>query len=113
MKQENLKLRVELHRRKAKEVEFEKKINNLKDQLRQVEEDNKVLREFNNIFGQENERLSAELKRYQQHQISRSSQVLTERPSKRIKAKTSPERSPEERNASEARVRIVLQKNSI
>jgi gamma-glutamyl:cysteine ligase YbdK (ATP-grasp superfamily) len=69
MKQENLKLRVELHRRKAKEVEFEKKINNLKDQLRQVEEDNKVLREFNNIFGQENKRLSAKLKRYQQHQI--------------------------------------------
>lgn len=53
------------------------------------------------------ERYQNELERYQN--VSKSQQ----RPSKRVRAKSqqSPERSPDEKNAVKARVRIILQEN--
>ena len=106
LKKENSQLRIELHQRRVKEEQLKRKIENLNGQLRQVEEDNKLLRGFNASFGKENKLLSVELERYK-------NALHQQRPSKRIKAKSqspSPERSPDENNASEARVRIIYKK---
>jgi hypothetical protein len=92
---------------------MKRKIEDLEGHIRQVEEDNSLLRELNEIFGiesdkvhKENEVLQEELDRYRQFRIPRSLTGSTGRPKKMLKLR---EKSPDENNEIGARVRIVLQ----
>ncbi len=113
MKTENVQLRDQLYEERLRVVELKWKIDDLKGNIRQVEEENTLLREYNGIFGVENDKLyeenkalQGELERNRQIRISRSitNPSPTERSKKRLKSK---ERSPDEANDLAARVRIV------
>ncbi len=102
-----------MRQRKVKEDKLEERIETLESQLRKVEEENDLLRTLNKTFGNESDKLNnenkllnAELNRYRQFRLPN----LAERPSKRTKAmiQSSPEKSPDEDNTYDARVRIVL-----
>lgn len=102
-----------MRQRKIKEVKMEKRIETLESQLQKVEEENVLLRTLNETFGNESEKLhnenrllNAELDRYRQFRLPHPA----ERPSKRTKAmiQSSPEKSPDEDNTYDARVRIIL-----
>lgn len=110
------KLRNENDRLQTELVNMKRKIEDLEGNIRQVEEDNSLLRELNDIFGvesdklnEENKDLRKELERYRQFRIPQSltNPTQTDRPNKRLKK--SKEKSPEEPNEIAARVRIVLQ----
>lgn len=60
MKKERDRLRANLHHKQTQEVELKQQISDLEARLRQVEEDNIVLRNFNAIFGDDNDKLVAE-----------------------------------------------------
>ena len=76
---------------------MKRRIEYLEDQLWQVEKDNDVLRNFNEIFGdesdrliKENETLKAEVERYRQFRIPpilNPTRDSIERPNKRNKSK--------------------------
>jgi hypothetical protein len=92
---------------------MKRKIEDLEEHIRQVEDDNSLLRDLNEVFGKEsdnahkeNEILQEELNRYRQFCIPRSLTGSTERPKKMLKLK---EKSPDEKNKIGARVRIILQ----
>jgi hypothetical protein len=100
-------------------VELKRKIDDLEDHIRQVEDENSLLREYNGIFGvetdklyEENKVLQNELERYRQIRIPRSTinPSPTERSKKRSKTK---ENSPDEDNEAAARVRIVSLQSSL
>ena len=110
---ENGQLRDELYRERLMVAELKRKIDNLEGSLRQVEEENTLLRKYNGIFGvetdklyEENKALQGELERYRQIHIPQSitNPSPTERSKKRLKSK---ERSPDEANDIAARIRIV------
>lgn len=86
----------------------------LENRIRHVEEENSLIRNFNEIYGKENDTLHAELERSRNCRIPRSATqqgLLNERPSKKLKAK---ENSPDEDNAMSARVRTRnLQSNYV
>ena len=113
MKTENVQLRDQLYKERLRVVELKQKIDNLEGNIRQVEEENTLLREYNGIFGVENDKLyeenkalQGELEQYQQIRISQSitNPSPTERSKKRLKSK---ERSPDKANDLAARIRIV------
>jgi len=92
---------------------LEERIETLESQLRKVEEENDLLRTLNKTFGNESDKLNnenkllnAELDWYRQFRLPHPA----ERPSKRTKAmiQSSPEKSPDEDNTYDAKVRIVL-----
>jgi hypothetical protein len=113
LKTENVQLRDQLYEERLRVVELKRKIDDLEGNIRQVEEENTLLREYNGIFGVENDKLyeenkalQGELERNRQIRIPRSitNPSPTERSKKRLKSK---ERSPDEANDLAARVRIV------
>ena len=95
-------------------------MKDLEGQVQQLEDDNNVLRNFNEHFGVENDKLiaendqlKAELARYQQLRIPRS--ILQQGQYSVAPGPTSAQRlimdkpaSPNEANAAEARVRIFF-----
>src|SRR3954471_13876418 len=92
---------------------MKRKIEDLEEHIRQVEDDNSLLRDLNEVFGiesdnahKENEVLQKELNRYQQFCIPQSLTSSIERPKKMLKLK---EKSPDEKNEIGAKIRIVLQ----
>ena len=104
---------------------MKRKIDNLQDRVRRVEEENSLLRQFNEIFGdesnqlcEENKTLQEELQRLKQLRtpqktINSLQQYSPKRPNKRLKLR---EKSPDEVAASAARVRILqdyLQPNCV
>lgn len=105
-----------MRQEKFKVVEMKRKIDDLQGHIHQVEEENSLLRDVNENFGTESDKLHEEIKilqeklnRYCQFRIPRTlNPSQTERPSKRLKSR---EESPNENNAEAARVRFVLQGN--
>ena len=94
-------------------VELKRKVDNLKGRVRQMEDENSMLRDYNGIFGsetdklyEENKSLQDELDRYRQIRVPRSiiNSSPTGRSKKRLKTK---EKSPDEDNEVAARVRNV------
>ncbi|GET00154.1 hypothetical protein GLOIN_2v1786037 [Rhizophagus clarus] len=91
---------------------MKRKIDNLQDRVRRVEEENSLLRQFNEIFGdesnqlcEENKTLQEELQRLKQlctprKTINSPQQYSPKRPNKRLKLR---EKSPDEVAASAAR----------
>lgn len=104
---------------------MKRKIDNLEDHVRRIEEENSMLRDFNEIFSnesnelcEENKALREELQQSKQLHIPRKiinppQQYSPKRPNKRLKSR---EESPDEVAATDARVRILqdyLQPNCV
>jgi len=95
---------------------MKRKIDNLEDHVRRIEEENSMLREFNEIFSnesnelcEENKALREELQQSKQLHIPRKiinppQPYSPKRPNKRLKSR---EESPDEVAAADARVRIL------
>jgi chromosome segregation ATPase len=109
LKREKEQLRLAFNQKRIKEAELKKRISSLEDRIRIVEGDNSTLQEYNRIFANENDRLTSELEELKK-QLKE-----TVRPVKRIAIEghrsVPRERSPDESDASKARVRIFLMVN--
>jgi hypothetical protein len=94
-------------------TELKQKIDELEGHIQKVEDENLILREYNEIFGdetdklhEENEALKGELNRYRQIRIPRS--IINPSPAGQSRKKMkSKEKSPDEANEVAARVRNV------
>ena len=112
LKREKKQLQVAFQEKRVMEAELKKKINALEGRIKIVETDNITLQEFNQTFAEENDRLINENKTLKQ-QLARYKKpepnVFVTRPAKRVaihEHRSVPERSPDELNAVEVRVRI-------
>ncbi|CAB4423968.1 unnamed protein product [Rhizophagus irregularis] len=115
LKKETLRLQNELKQEKAKVAGMKRKIDNLEDHVRRIEEENSMLRDFNDIFSnesnelcEENKALREELQQSKQLHIPRKiinppQQYSPKRPNKRLKSR---EESPDEVAAVDARAEM-------
>jgi chromosome segregation ATPase len=108
---------VELRQQRQKEADLKRKIDELENQLHSAEEENALLRNFNTLFGDENEKLfkenemlKTEVSKYEKYRIPKGLQQDT-RPKRRVISRkrskfcpSSPEESPDEEDAIKARV---------
>ena len=65
-----------MNQEKVKVSEMKRKIDNLQDRVRRVEEENSLLRQFNEIFGDESNQLCEENKTLQE-ELQRLKQLRT------------------------------------
>ncbi|UZO01349.1 uncharacterized protein OCT59_012450 [Rhizophagus irregularis] len=115
LKKETLRLQNELKQEKSKVAGMKRKIDNLEDHVRRIEEENSMLRDFNEIFSnesnelcEENKALQEELQQSKQLHIPRKiinppQQYSPKRPNKRLKSR---EESPDEVAATDARAEM-------
>ncbi|CAB5096418.1 unnamed protein product [Rhizophagus irregularis] len=115
LKKETLRLQNELKQEKSKVAGMKRKIDNLEDHVRRIEEENSMLRDFNEIFSnesnelcEENKALREELQQSKQLHIPRKiinppQQYSPKRPNKRLKSR---EESPDEVAATDARAEM-------
>ncbi|UZO26266.1 uncharacterized protein OCT59_018504 [Rhizophagus irregularis] len=115
LKKETLRLQNELKQEKSKVARMKRKIDNLEDHVRRIEEENSMLRDFNEIFSnesnelcEENKALREELQQSKQLHIPRKiinppQQYSPKRPNKRLKSR---EESPDEVAATDARAEM-------
>jgi hypothetical protein len=125
LKKEKVQLMTELHQHKKTAAEQKRKIESLEVIIRSTEEENNLLRKFNEIFGdendkllKENESLKKEVAKYKQLRIplghqdltlpdDNRSRVIGRKRSKYSSKTVSPEaESSDEREAVKARVRF-------
>ena len=116
LKKENNHLQVEIHQRHEREAELKRIIKNLEGRIQEFEEENNVIRTYNEQFGSENDglmaennKLKAELAQYRQIRVPQNllQQELSDYASVQ-RLSTDRLITSDKTNAAKARVKILL-----